>query len=250
MRPHNRSRVIAVFFVVLLVVSVAPTPAQTIDHKEIGSIQMQGSVFLNGTAGATGATVFTGDSLRTGPDGSALVNMPGRGSIVLAANSEVTFPAAGTGSHLAVLHSGKIAFRLLPEASETTAEFGKLVLRPVIGQGVEYEIEIAADGSAIVRCLNGALGIIEIEGTNSTFLSAGQSAKISSTGVAELIPSPSATPPPNSQVQATQRPAKPAAGGTSHSTKVILVVAAIGVSAVVAVLIVERVKSPVSPSAP
>src|SRR5580704_13514492 len=167
MRPHNRSRIVAIFLVSLLLVGVVPAPAQTVEHTGIGSIQMQGSVILNGTAAATGATVFTGDSLRTGPDGSALVSMPARGSIVLAANSDISFPNAAIGAHMAVLHGGKIAFRLLPEASETTAEFGKVVLRPVIGQGVEYEVEIAADGSAVVRCLNGAVGIIEIEGANS-----------------------------------------------------------------------------------
>jgi hypothetical protein len=249
MCPHNRSRIIAVFSVFLLLASIAPTPAQTVDHKGIGSVQIQGSVLLNGTAGVTGATVFAGDSVRTGADGSALVNLPGRGSMVVAPNSDITFPNIAIGSHFVALHKGKIAFRILPEASETTAEFGKLVLRPVIGQGVEFDIEIAGDGSAIIRCTSGSVGIIEIQGANSTFLNAGQSAKISENGVAEIIPPSSGTSEASSQTPGNTHPtATP--GGKSHATTIILVLAAVGVSAAVAVLVVERSKSPVSPSAP
>jgi hypothetical protein len=224
-----------------------PAPAQTTDSKGIGVVQVQGSVSLDGTTAATGATIFPGDSIQTGPDGSVLVNMPGRGSLVIAANSSIIFPPVTQGSHLVALQRGKFALHILSEAAGTTAEFGKFVLRPIIGQGAEYDVEIAPDGSALVRCFTGTIGIIEAQGANSTFLNAGQSAQISATGSVERIgaagaPPPNSTPPPSST--------SPSGKSKSYVGWIILAAAAGGVAAVVAVVVSEHKPATVSPSSP
>jgi hypothetical protein len=249
MRPHNRSKALVFSLVLIVLLGSLPVSSQVPDHKGIGSIQLQGAVTLNGVSAASGATVFAGDLVRTGPDGSALVSLPGRGSIVVAADSELIFPSVSIGSHFVVLHRGKVAFRLLPEASETTAEIGGLVLRPVIGQGVEFEVVIAGDGSAVVQCLSGSVGIIQIQGANSTFLNAGQSAKISVNGSVELIQAPGA-PPAGTPAPNTTQSSVPPPSGKSHTAVILLVVGIAGVGAAVAVIVAEHKSAPVSPSGP
>ncbi len=249
MRPHSRSGIIVVLLAPLLLFVNLPVPAQTTDSKGIGVLQVQGSVSLGGTSAATGATIYAGDSIRTGLNGTALVNLTGRGSIVMAPNSDLTFPPVSLGSHSVALHHGKFALHILPEGSGTTAELGKLVLRPLIGQGVDYEVEIEADGSAVVHCISGTVGIIEVEGANSTFLNSGDSAEISASGVTERIPA-SATPLPNSSAPNTPQSTPRSPSGKSNAGWIILAASGGGIAALVAVIAIEHKTTPVSPSAP
>jgi hypothetical protein len=239
MRPHSRSRTLACLIVFLLLFSNAPTRGQTTDYKGLGVIQAQGAVTLNGTLAATGATIYPGDSIRTGADGYALVNLPYRGSVVIAANSDLTFLPVSLGSHFMALHRGKFALRFRPEGSGTATEFGKFVFIPLIGQGVEFDVEIAADGSAKIRCLNGSVGIMESQGANSgLFLKSGEAAEIAANGVVEFITPP--VTPPSSAPSAAK----------SHTGWIILGTGVAGVAALVAVLVSKHKTSPVSPSIP
>jgi hypothetical protein len=250
MRPHGRSGILASLFAFLLLFSIVPTPAQTPDHKGIGVIQAQGSVILNSAPATAGVTIYPGDSVRTGWDGSALVSLADRGSLVIAANSDITFLPASLGSHFVALRRGNFALRLPREAPEITAEFGKLVLRPVIGLEVEFDVEIAADGSALVRCINGAVGIMEAQGADSVFLNSGESAEISASGVAGRI-RPSVALSPNSNISSAPSPSGTPPGGKSHVDWIIVGVGGAGVAALVAVLVSEhRNTSPISPSVP
>lgn len=243
MRLHRRSNEVCALLVFLLLFGSIQAPAQTSGPQAIGALEAEGSVSVNGTPAAAGVTIYPGDTIRTAANGAAVLTMPDRGSLVIAADSEITFFPSGRGAHFASLRRGSIGLRVLPEALETTIELGNFVLRPV--SGGTAGAEMSADGSVHVRCVAGSFGVIEMRGEQSVFLHLGEEAEVSADGkLRRVVPSVPPQPAPGPSPAPSGPTTVPA--GKSRAPWIILGVGAGVAGAVAALLIHHNAKQPIS----
>jgi hypothetical protein len=243
MRFDRGWRKIALLLGFVLILGSMRLLAQTSGRPAIGSLQIRGTVFLEGNPVTSGTSLYPGDTLRTGADGTADVNLPDRGSLVVSANTEIAFYSD---SRFASLHQGSIALRLNAGAQNSSIELGRFVLTTEPSAEAAAEVVMSRDGSAHIRCLAGSVGVISIDGPQSIFLQPGEEAVTSPDGrmrrVAAVVPSQSAggAPSPGQTPMAT---------GKFHYGLVILGVGA-GVGGAVAALVVSHRGQPVSPATP
>lgn len=233
-------------FVVLLCLS--PTVLAQRPNP-IGPIEGTGEVFVNANALQGGATLFAGDTVRTGPGGNAGVIVPGRGTILLSGDSEVAFPAALR--YFASVKKGSVGLRTQAGARNFQIEILNFVVVPSPEVDASAEIHRAPDGSAQVSCVSGSVGVIALEGDQSLFLQPGQVAVIMPDGsIRRGAPTP---PEPGPAKQPT--PGKPPPSAKSGGgRKVGLIVLVAGGAGAAVALAGRKGKAsggtPVSPSVP
>ncbi len=222
---------------------VDPSLASQIPAREpLGSLSATGEVYLNGARVSGEVTLFVGDSLRTGADGAASVTVSGRGMLIVAKQTEVSF--ASEPRYFAELRHGAVGFRSLVGARNFALRIGCFIVVPVTDTEVAADIERAPDGTTRVNCTKGSLGMVSVEGPESIFLHPGEVANISPEcrlSTTALVPG---APP------AGAPPAAPAPQGISHKGLIILGVAAGGAAAAAAALATRGGKAAVSPSTP
>jgi hypothetical protein len=221
-------------------------PAQSNGRPAIGSLQTQGTVSVEGIPATSGTNLYSGDTVRTGADSAANLNMPDRGSFAISANTEITFLPVRSGAHFASLHQGSIALRLRADAPASTIEVGNVVLTTEPNTETAAEVVMAADGSAHIRCLAGSIGIIAPARAQVVFLQPGDGAETSTDGGVRRIVS-AATP--QSTAGAPLPGQTTTATGRSHAGLIVLGIG-VGVGGAVAALLVSRQEQPVSPMAP
>src|ERR1700730_4836750 len=82
--------------------------AQAPTAPTLGSLRATGEVFLNGSRATGEQSLFPADTVRTGPDGAAVLTSPGFGLVVIPAQSEISFRAD---PYLATLKQGSVEVR-------------------------------------------------------------------------------------------------------------------------------------------
>jgi hypothetical protein len=147
-------------------------------RASLGSLDSVGEVYVNETRAPSELTIVTGDTLRTGETGSAVLTTTGRGSFQITAQSEVVF--AGDARYFAELKSGNITMKSSGGAALAAVRAANFA----IVQTNRDELTVATvsklvDGSFLVTCSAGNLGIIPMQERPGVFLQAGQSARIS-----------------------------------------------------------------------
>lgn len=218
---------------------ILPGDLHAAQRDAVGGLEVRGAVYVNDQAAVSGMTVFAGDTIRTGSDGAASVVVAGRGSLILAAGTEITLSEERR--FLAILNRGAVGLRALPSVRSFGIRVGDFVVAPSPEAEATAEIERAADGSARVRCAEGSVGVIPLEGAGSLFLGAGESATISADGRLARTGAPSSAPPPP--------PAPPQRRGARTG----IIIAVAGGGAAAAAFALSRGKkeaAPVSPSVP
>jgi hypothetical protein len=206
--------------------------AQKPAARALGSIQATGEIYLNGMRAAGEQTLFAGDTVRTGADGVAALTLPGVGILNMGPQTEISF---GTGRYLATLKQGTIGVRSFQSVENLDIQFGKIVMYlPSFEPEAAGTVTVGADGTALVECRAGSVGLTAIEGTEAVSLHPGESEEISADGKFRKVEAV-APPAPASTGQA---PAPPQAAGKrrSRSGYIILgvVVAGGGVGAALA----------------
>ena len=157
-------------------------------RESLGSLSSLGEVYVNDIAAPAESTIFSGDRLRTGDTGAATFTMSGKGTLKISPRSEVVF--TGNYQFTAELKSGTVVLNSISGPSGITLRVENFVLVSSIKQqSATSKIEQASNGSFLISCLDGSVGVLTLEGKSGRFLQAGQSLNISSGEV--ILPSPS-----------------------------------------------------------
>jgi hypothetical protein len=209
-RTMNAStRILAVVQILALQVLYFPPLARGDTRRQeqardpLGSLNTVGEVYVNDSAAPAEGTIFSGDVLRTGANGTAAFTPSGRGSLKIAPHSQLVF--AGAPQYLAELKSGTVVMSSLSGAAGVNLRAGNFVVAAVTeGEQSTSSVVSAPDGSFAINCLEGNVGVLPLEGANGMFLTAGQAANISGQGELSAAKQPEApspataasTPPP------------------------------------------------------
>ena len=164
----------------------------------LGSLSTVGEVYLNGAVAPPESEIFTGDLLRSAGTGGATFTLSGKGSLQIYPNSEIVF--TGEPQYAAELKLGRLVMNSATGATGISLRAGSSVVVPVAeGQRSASSIEAPSDGSFLVKCIDGSVGVISLAGGKGIFIQAGQSVGISGQGELSALspqaaPAPSATP--------------------------------------------------------
>ena len=153
--------------------------------QALGSLTTVGEVYVNDATAPADSTIFAGDTLRTSGTSTATFTLSGKGSFQISPNTEIAF--AGGPQYGAELKFGKVVMSSLNGATGINLRTGSSVVVAVAeGEQSTSNIEAPSDGSFVVTCVSGSVGIIPLGGGKGIFIRMGQSASISAQG--ELPP--------------------------------------------------------------
>jgi hypothetical protein len=179
-------------------------------RQPVGSLHSSGEVLVNDFRVPETATVYPGDAVRTGLDGNAGLEVPNKGTILISPQTQVSFNASG---YFASLTEGVVTLKTTGPVANFQVQIGKFVVIPESDvENVAAEIERAADGSAHIRALGGSVGVIDLDGVQTVFISADEEITVSPDGVLSRSGVPSQPPPP-----AMPQPAGPELGAIPRS---------------------------------
>ncbi len=209
-------------------------------RQTLGSLNSAGEVFVNEMRAPSELTIYSGDTVRTGQTGTAMLTASGDSSFQLSPSSQAVF--AGDPRYFAELKTGTISIKALGGSGGAAVRAGNFAIVPTNrNERTMTTIERMADGSFLVTCSAGNVGIIPMNQAAGLFLQAGQAARISSAGELAAVQAPAS---------ATTRVSTSSAG-KNRTFWIFLGLAGAGATAGVAVaLATASSHSPVSPSAP
>jgi hypothetical protein len=249
---QTRSAMKAVFLTLafvqqfLMLPTLAGAQGASLDgqRQSLGSLTSNGEVRVNQAPAPSELTLYSGDSVRTGETGTATLTTPEDKSFQLSRNSEVAFTEDA--HYFAELKSGTIAVKSAGGAAGAVVRTGNYVVVPTNrNERTILTIERAPDGTFLVTCTAGNMGIIPLQGGSGLFLQAGRSARISPQGQLAAVDAA----PPVLTPASTSGPAQSA--GRSHRLWLYLGLAGAGVAAGTAAAIAAGGNHPpMSPSSP
>jgi hypothetical protein len=165
----------------LLAASARGQVASPDQRQSLGSLNSSGEVFVNESRAPSEVTIFPGDAVRTGETGTAILTTSGNNSFQISRQSQVVF--AGDPHYFAELESGGISVKSLEGTSGAVVRAGNFAVVPTNrNERTTATIEKLADGSFVVTCSAGNVGVIPLQQAPGLFLQPGQSARISPKG--------------------------------------------------------------------
>jgi hypothetical protein len=207
--PSSRSRTCISPFLIALSIAfsfglllVSPPSAATgarasrnAQRQPLGSLSAIGQVYVNDAPAPSESTVFPGDVVRTTESSAATFSMSGKGVFKIAPQTVVFF--AGEPRYVAELRSGTVVMTSFAGATDITMKVSNFVVAPVVqAERSTTKIERESDGSYMITCVDGSVGLIPLQGTAGRVLGPGQSVVISSNGELNLGESPAGAAPP------------------------------------------------------
>ena len=170
------------------------------EKEALGSLSSAGNVYVNGSLVPAESTIFPGDTILTSDSGTATFTVSGKGSLKLSPDTHLVF--ANEPRFLAELTSGTAVMTSFAGATELSLKVGNFVVAPLIQtEQSSSRIEKTANGSFVIACVDGSVGVIPLQGTTGQVLRIGQTVQISPEG--EL-----SAPQETSTQPAAQTPAK------------------------------------------
>jgi len=175
------SQLLAILFLLLPTSNCAQVVSQAKEREPLGSLTSVGEVYVNDSVAPAEITVFSGDSVRAGASGAATFNMSGKGSLKLSPGSQVLF--AGKYEYTAQLEAGAVVINSVSGPNGLTLRIGNDVLVPSVKERTALaSVDRAPDGSFLVTCSDGAIGVLALQGTSGEFLQIGQSVSVAPNG--------------------------------------------------------------------
>jgi hypothetical protein len=170
--------------------------SQAQQKESLGSLSSVGEVYVNDSPAPGESTIFTGDRLRTGEAGTATFTVSGKGTLKILPRSEVVF--SGLYQFTAELKNGTAVLNSIGGPTGLTLRVENFVLVPSFReQSATTRVESGANGSFLISCLAGSVGVLTLDAKSGQFLQTGQSLSIS-TG--RLISSASPATNPTARV--------------------------------------------------
>lgn len=181
-------------FLALLCVLAIPARARTSQQEQSrekpGSLTSLGEVYVNDSPVSVMSTVSSGDKIRTGESGEATLAVPGKGTLKIRPLSQVV--VSGNDQYIAELEEGTVLLNSVPGSDGLIVRIGNYVVVPSVRSiATALRVTRAQDGSFLVYCSEGKIGVLTVEGKSGQLLQAGQSLTISAKS--ELL-APSAVP--------------------------------------------------------
>jgi hypothetical protein len=211
----------------------------------LGSLAVMGEVHVNGAAAPAESSIFPGDLLRSGPTGSATFFLDGKGSFEIRPNTQIIF--TGEPQYAAELKFGKVVMNSANDATGINLRAGSSVVLAVAeGEQSSSTIEAPSDGSFVVTCVTGSVGVIPLQSGKGVFIRAGQSVGISAQGELSTMSTPVLPldppaalndPPATPSVFSDSRETAPAARRKHGKTRWILLGAGIAGAGVAAAIL-------------
>ena len=234
-------QILAALLLLFPTLSCAQAAPQAKEREPLGSLTNIGEVYVNDSPAPVEITIFSGDRVRVGVNGSATFNMSGKGSLKLSPRSQVLF--AGKYEYTAELEAGAVVMNSISGPNGFTLRIGNDVLVPSTKEHIALaSIDRAPDGSYLVTCSDGAIGVLNLQGTSGQFLQVGQALSVAPNG--ELFP----------VVQQALTPAKSTSGARQskggYTGWGYLGLAAAGAAGAAAALAHGGGKQPISPASP
>lgn len=235
------AKTVGCFFVVLQFLALyslsftrASGAARAQDHQgqPLGSLTTVGEISVNDAVAPRESAIFPGDVLRSSAIGSATFALSGKGSFQIYPNTEIVF--IGEPQYAAELKFGKVTMNSLNGATGINLRAGSSVVVAVAeGEQSSSNIEAPSDGSFVVTCVAGSVGVIPLQSGKGIFIRAGQSVGISAQGelavTSTQAAAPSAAPVSSETVPAARQK-------HSHTRWILLGVAAAGTGTAIAIL--------------
>src|SRR5580704_12953496 len=252
------ARLLATGAVAILVMAAgAQGRTRSQEKQPLGSLSSAGEVYVNNSPAPADATIFTGDTVRTGATGTVTFTSSIEGTFQVLPGSQIAFN--GGDQYVAELQSGTVVVSSQRGPQGLSVRSGSYtVVGATEGELTSAKIERGADGSFAVTCLGGSVILVPAgEGSNGLLIQAGQMVdisprgKLSSVKEAPPAPAPSSAPAPG-EAPSTPAPAStPTSTGMSNTTKWIIAGVAIAGGAGAAIALAGGHKSSsVSPSNP
>jgi len=193
-------------------------------REKIGSAITVRDVYVNASVTPLGLAIFSCDVLRTGSVGSATLTLSGKGTFKISPSTQVVF--AGDPQYIAELKSGSVVMSSENGIMGINLRAGSsVVVTETEGEQSTSNIEASSNGSFVITCLVGSVGVISLEEPKAIFIQPGLSVNISPQG--ELTATRS--------VPQTRDASETGVGlKTSHRRRWILIALAAGGAAVVA----------------
>jgi hypothetical protein len=248
-KRNSALRISLIYLIALQLVlfpALAHAGSQEQVKQPLGSLSAVGQVYVGNSVVPDESTIFTGDILRTDPMATATFTVSGKGSFAIASSSQLVF--AGVQQYVAELKSGIVVMSSESGTSGINLRTGNYVVVAVNREEHSTaKIESAADGSFLISCSEGSIGIVPLQGPpNGIFLQPGQSVTISPQGE---LSSPTATAA-STPTPAPSNPNPPSATKNNHTALIILGVAGGAGAIAAAALAGHGGSSTVSPSSP
>ena len=219
---------------------------QETEREPLGSLTSMGEAYVNASPAPAEITIFSGDRVRTGESGSAMFNMSGKGSLKLSPRSQVLF--SGKYEYTAELEAGAVVMNSVSGPNGFTLRIGNDVLVPSMKEHtVLASIDRAPDGSFLVTCSDGAMGVLTLQGTSGQFLQVGQSVSVAPNGQLFPVVQQAATPGKSPSLRSSSGTQKAKGSYTGWG---FLGLGAAGAAGAVAALSHGGGKQPISPSSP
>jgi hypothetical protein len=178
---------------------------QAQEHRPLGSLTSTGEVYVNDVPATADMTVFTGDSMRTGADGSSTFTIGGQGSVKASANTQLDFSANPL--FVAELKSGMVVMSTIPGAPNMKVRAGTFVVVAETGDAdtnavqTTCQMQHLADGSFQITSVTGSVGVIALEGPETVFIKAGESVSVTAAGqLSQTAGTPVPGPTPGDEV--------------------------------------------------
>jgi hypothetical protein len=169
-------------FLALLCLLSIPTWARTSQQEQsrekLGSLTSLGEVYVNDSPISVMSTVSSGDKIRTGESGEATLAVAGKGTLKIRPLSQVVL--SGNDQYTAELEKGTVLLNSVPGSDGLIMRIGNYVVVPSVRSiAITLRVTKAQDGSFLVYCLDGKIGVLTVEGKSGQLLQAGQSLTVS-----------------------------------------------------------------------
>ncbi len=170
--------------------------AQQQTRRPLGALNTSEEVYLNDSPTSAQATIFAGDTVRTGGSGKAMFTLSGQGSLGILSRTEVSF--VNQPQYIADLRNGILMVHFLAEGRNLALKVSNFAVLAEPGVETNAEIDRTAEGSARISCQTGSVGLLALTGTGAEalFLKRGQSVAISPAGELQAAPPDPAAPSP------------------------------------------------------
>ena len=178
--------------------ATASQEPQTVKRQALGSLTATGEVYVNDKAAPAEATIFAGDTVRTGEAGTAVFTIPGNGELKLGSKTQIAI--SGDRDFAAEFQTGTALIDSSSGPSGIKLRVRNFVVVPVAASKVtSAKIEGQSGETFLVTCLEGQIFVVHApQGGTGQFLEAGQSVSISAqgelvfpkSGVKSSVPSP------------------------------------------------------------
>jgi ferric-dicitrate binding protein FerR (iron transport regulator) len=193
---------VSLFLALLFLLSIpvwARTSQQEQSREKLGSLTSSGDVSVNDLPISGTSTVSSGDKIRTWELGEATVAVAGKGTLKIHPLSQVIL--SGNDQYTAELEKGTVQLNSFSGSDGLIVRIGNYIVVPSVRSiATTLRVTRAEDGSFLIYCLDGKIGVLTVEGKSGQFLQAGQSLTVSTKS--ELLAS---SPAPKSKRNSNTR---------------------------------------------